>query len=1012
MRAKTDGQLLPPPSSDAYVVIDVPTALPCGDACINEPTGPRCGNGTLDEGELCDDGNSRPGDGCSGLCRKEPNYTCAVPGQACVPDPICGDGKLSGPETCEDGNTRDGDECSSTCQSESRCDGGAGDGAAGDAAACGSTAVCGDDIITVGESCDDGDTTSGDGCSASCQVESGWICPMPGKACVSDSYCGDGKLNTAAGEQCDDGNAASGDGCNGSCIKEPFFDCITPGQKCVSQIVCGDGKVVSDEACDDSNTKGGDGCSADCKQVEPGFTCPTATGVGGACAPMSQAGCGNARLDDGESCDDGNSESNDGCSASCQIDAGYRCLTAGKRCAPLAVCGDGLLSLADGEQCDDGNKESKDGCSSTCRIEATYICPIPGSKCLSTVVCGDGDVAGTEGCDDGNTRPNDGCSSACQVELGWTCPAGSTCRPTKCGDGIRVGSEGCDDSNTADKDGCSSQCRLETPGPTEADGWLCSTAGQLCTRTTCGNAIPEGSEQCDDGNNDMGDGCTPYCRKEPRCPAAGGACATACGDGLLLPVDIATGQACDDGNTLDGDGCSSICKIEPGFACETAQVTQNPLVLPIIYRDFKAAAEDGGHPDFESVDAGVQQCQQGIAGSKLGADGKPMPGTRKQSDTSPTLTTTTAMTYKTGTAADWFALWYKDSTYSRTTRDFLTFTNPSPGVYVYDNAAFFPLDGKPWGQTYNDAAGKPHNFHFTSEVRTWFEYRGGEILEFIGDDDVWVYINKKLAVDLGGVHGAYIGRVTLNASNGTGVVHDMEPAQNKTTDPCRNRLGLSTSGDTRTVDFGLTKGSVYEIVVFQAERHASDSHYKLTLSNFAATRSTCHTVCGDGVVTPDEICDLGTAKNNSEYGACNSDCTRAAYCGDGILDGPSGIEECDDGAINGTRASACDRNCRDKCGNGVRDEGEECDDGENDGTYGTCMPNCRLAAYCGDGIKNGSEQCDLGVTNGANPYGADQCTSSCTRTPYCGDHFIQPAFGEECDGGQFCDTRCKNAGVP
>ena len=89
------------------------------------------------------------------------------------------------------------------------------------------------------------------------------------------------------------------------------------------------------------------------------------------------------------------------------------------------MCGDGLWAGV--EECDDGNTESGDGCSSSCRLEAGFRClsQCGGSDACNTV-CGDGRrVGGTEECDDGNQEDGDGCSAACLVERGFTCEYGS-----------------------------------------------------------------------------------------------------------------------------------------------------------------------------------------------------------------------------------------------------------------------------------------------------------------------------------------------------------------------------------------------------------------------------------------------------------------------------------------------------------------------------------------------------------------------------------------------------------
>ena len=77
----------------------------CGPVSSNPGDDAECGNGILEEGEACDDGNTLAGDGCSPTCRPEQLGTC-------------GDGMISVGEQCDDGNTVEGDGCGPTCQVE------------------------------------------------------------------------------------------------------------------------------------------------------------------------------------------------------------------------------------------------------------------------------------------------------------------------------------------------------------------------------------------------------------------------------------------------------------------------------------------------------------------------------------------------------------------------------------------------------------------------------------------------------------------------------------------------------------------------------------------------------------------------------------------------------------------------------------------------------------------------------------------------------------------------------
>jgi cysteine-rich repeat protein len=121
------------------------------------------------------------------------------------------------------------------------------------------------------------------------------------------------------------------------------------------------------------------------------------------------------------------------------------------------VCGDGIVSA--GETCDDFNAASGDGCNSSCTIEPGYMCVGQPSVCVG--ICGDGIIRAGETCDDANVTNGDGCSSSCSIEVGFSCTGQPSLCNAICGDGIVRGTEGCDDGNTTSGDGCSSTCTIE-----------------------------------------------------------------------------------------------------------------------------------------------------------------------------------------------------------------------------------------------------------------------------------------------------------------------------------------------------------------------------------------------------------------------------------------------------------------------------------------------------------------------------------------------------------------------
>ncbi|MBC8293775.1 MAG: hypothetical protein H8E45_11510, partial [Proteobacteria bacterium] len=374
-------------------------SLPVNTLGASLVVGAECGNGIVEAGETCDDGNNTAGDCCAADCTAEIG--------ACDDASVCTTGD--------------------TCSAAGVCEGAALD--------CGDGNVCTDDIcdpasgcsnLTNNAACDDGDPcTSGDQCDVGSCVAGGPTTCDDSNACTTDSCsAGIGCQFVPGLIDCNDGNGCTDDTCDpaSGCVNSNNSLACDDGNACTTADTCTGGSCVGGlpPGCDDGNNCTVDTCHDLLGCVNTTLIDGSACLDGDACngAETCQAGACTAGV--ALNCDDGNSCTGDGCDtlSGCvnfAVADGTTCAD-GDACNGDETCQSGACSAGSALNCDDANVCTIDSCDAATGCANAAVADgstcADGDACNGDETCQSGNcVAGAAvNCSDGNACTIDTCS--------------------------------------------------------------------------------------------------------------------------------------------------------------------------------------------------------------------------------------------------------------------------------------------------------------------------------------------------------------------------------------------------------------------------------------------------------------------------------------------------------------------------------------------------------------------------------------------------------------------------